>query len=96
MKRRAVTAACGERKRTQGRLDARLGGGAVALAITIVWYKIRIHYREKIQKNVHMEHDHKVSLYAEVPRESQAASRVQGVDRQMPPIRLSMHGGSYF
>ena len=31
---------------------ARMGGGALALIITTIWYKIRLYYREKIQKKL--------------------------------------------
>jgi len=71
---------------------ARLGGGAIGLIIACWWCLFRVSYRESIQKKLDPNHDHN---YEKV-QTSENEMGMKGMNSQMPSIRLSMHGGSYF
>jgi hypothetical protein len=77
---------------------SRLGGGAIGLIIASLWCLFRVSYRKTIQIKLDDEHDHNVHVYEQVPtgEAMHTVSAVAGSSRQMPGIRLAMHGSSYF
>jgi len=80
---------------------SRLFAGVIGVIIACWWYKFRVSYKQNVQKKLSPEHDHNASqhtlldtsghMHAQHPSQS-----VYGNDRQMPGIRLAMHGSSYF
>jgi hypothetical protein len=79
---------------------SRLAGGAIGLMIACVWCLFRVSYRKSVQTKVDDEHDHNAHVYEQVGDDTslpmQNVNAVAGTSRQMPGIRLSMHGSSYF
>ena len=70
---------------------ARLVGGLLGLFVACLWCKARESYRKNIQNEVSPGHEHytKKGLH-------QAAAMHTANYALLPPIRLSMQGGSYF
>ena len=81
---------------------SRLGGGGIGLFIASVWCRLRNMYKESIQTKVDPEHDHNAHDYD--PLQNMPDSRILFTPNsgpstnkgQMPAIRLSMYGGSYY
>ncbi len=75
---------------------SRLGGGAIGLVIASVWCLFRVSYLVSIQSELDDEHDQHRHVYQLVDTPMHSTPMHSGSSRQMPAIRLSMQGSSYF
>ena len=80
----------------------RLAGGAAALLVACLWLLLRVVYRRSVQNNVDENHEHYAKAlkdYDLLPMKEKQQPRPRDLSsdehQRMPPIRLSMHGGSY-
>lgn len=71
----------------------RFGAGFVACFFTWVWALFRTSYRNEIQKKVDPKHDHHVKTHPALTVNAAAYTSQYAL---LPPVRLSMQGGSYF
>ena len=71
----------------------RFGAGFVACFFTWVWALFRTSYRNEIQKQVHPKHEHHVKTQPDITVSKAAYTSQYAL---LPPVRLSMQGGSYF
>ena len=79
---------------------SRLFGGLIGLGLGCLWCLFRDNYRVTIQEQLDPEHEHNLSVYQKAPSGSDHEHIIPSFDQkprmQIPQIRLSMHGGSYY
>jgi hypothetical protein len=73
----------------------RFCAGIVACFLTWVWSCLRTSYRTEIQKDLPEDHEHTAKKRTQ-PLPAQQLVEYSSKYTLLPPVRLSMHGGSYF
>ena len=87
----------------------RLAGGAAALVVACMWLLLRVVYRRSVQNKVDENHEHHakgLKDYNLLPTNEKEPLNLKPLiktpdlsrdeHQRMPPMRLSMHGGSYY